>query len=226
MQPSAPITLAILISPTPFLHRWRGNIPFVALQDAHGPEPWWFTDMTTGFRTLFLAIEPTWEGWLNALKNNWVVAVRHDHWTGGKTWMHGGSSEVLEFVRSRERGWRWWDNPEIQRPLVSIVVVRPEDEFEVARPHAGVTLRVRCAWENTQQGLLRQPITEFVKLSLDGKEAPPTLVSKKRPSGPLLNDHYHELQLRELKPGSHTATVMVRVIATGEERSRTLNFSG
>jgi hypothetical protein len=111
----------------PFLHRWRGRIPFVALQDAHGPEPWWFADMTTGFRTLFLATEPTWENWLNALKNNWVVAVRHDQWSGWKTWMHGDSNEVLEFVRVRERDWRWWDNPEIQRPLVSIVVVRPED---------------------------------------------------------------------------------------------------
>src|SRR5207237_6783708 len=47
----------------PFLYRWRGRIPFVALQDAHGPEPWWFSDMTTGFRKLFLATEPTWDGW-------------------------------------------------------------------------------------------------------------------------------------------------------------------
>jgi hypothetical protein len=213
----------------PFLHRWRGKIPFVALQDAHGPEPWWFADMTTGFRTLFLATEPTWENWLNALKNNWVVAVRHDQWSGGKTWMHGDSNEVLEFVRVRERDWRWWDNPEIQRPLVSIVVVRPEDEFEVARPDAGVTLRIRCAWENTPQGLLRQPITEFVKLSVDNSGVTPMLVSKKRPSGPLLTDHYHELQLRELNPGRHTATVVVRIITTvttGEEVSRTVDFSG
>lgn len=209
----------------PFLQRWRGKIPFVALQDAHGPEPWWFADMTTGFRTVFLATEPTWEGWLNALKNNWVVAVRHDQWSGEKTWMHGGSNEVLEFVRARERDWRWWDNPNIQRPLVSIVAVRPEDEFEVARPDTGVTLRIRCAWENTPQGLLRQPIAEFVKLSVDDSEVTPILVSKKRPSGPLLNDHYHELQLRELKPGSHTATVVVRVMATGKECSRTLDFS-
>jgi hypothetical protein len=208
----------------PFLHRWRGQIPFVALQDAHGPEPWWFADMTTGFRTLFLATEPTWEGWLDALKNNWVVAVRHDQWSGEKTWMHGGSNEVLEFVRAHERQWRWWDNPEIQRPLVSIVVVRPEDEFEVARPDAGVTLRIRCAWENTPQGLLRQPITEFVKLSVDGSEVTPMQVSKKRPNGPLLNDNYHELRLPELKPGNHTATVVVRVAATGEVRSRTLDF--
>ena len=208
----------------PFLHRWRGRIPFVALQDAHGPEPWWFADMTTGFRTVFLATEPTWEGWLNSLKNNWVVAVRHDQWSAGKTWMHGGSNEVLELVRARERYWRWWDNREIQRPLVSIVAVWPEDEFEVARPDTGVTVRVRCAWENTPQGLLRQPITEFVKLSLDGREVMPTLVSKRRPNGPLLNDNYHQLQLPELKPGNHTATVVVRVIATGEERSRTIDF--
>jgi hypothetical protein len=55
------------------------------------------------------------------------------------------------------------------------------------------------------------------------------LVSKKRPSGPLLTDHYHELQLRELNPGRHTATVVVRIITTvttGEEVSRTVDFSG
>jgi hypothetical protein len=138
--------------------------------------------------------------------------------------MHGGSNEVLEFVRVRERDWRWWDNPEIQRPLVSIVVVRPEDEFEVARPDTGIALRIRCAWENTPQGLLRQPITEFVKLSVDNSEVTPTQISKKRPSGPLFTDYYHELQLRELNPGSHTATVVVRGIATGEERSRMLDF--
>ena len=74
----------------PFLKRYRGQIPFVALQDAHGPEPWWFADMTTGFRTLFLAKQATWDGWLEALRINWVVAVRHDAVSGGKTWMHGG----------------------------------------------------------------------------------------------------------------------------------------
>ena len=52
----------------PFLGGYRGQIPFVALQDAHGGEPWWFADMTEGFRTLFLAREPTWEGWLEALR--------------------------------------------------------------------------------------------------------------------------------------------------------------
>ena len=58
--------------------------------------------MTTGFRTLFLAREPTWDGWLDALKKNWVVAVRHDAVSGIKTWMHGGSAEVVDFVRQHE----------------------------------------------------------------------------------------------------------------------------
>lgn len=208
----------------PFLHRWRGRIPFVALQDAHGPEPWWFADMTTGFRTLFLATEPTWGGWLNALKNNWVVAVRHDPWSGGKTWMHAGSGEVRDFVRVHERDWRWWDNPDIMRPLVSIVAVRPEDEFETARPTRGVTLRIRCAWENTPQGLLKQPVTEFMKLTVDGQEIAPALVARKRPNG-LFDDHYHRAPMPDLKPGPHTAHVLVRVLATKEEQSRALQFT-
>jgi len=209
----------------PFLHRWRGRIPFVALQDSHGPEPWWFADMTTGFRTVFLAAEPTWEGWLNALKQNWVAAIRHDRWSGEKTWMHAGSREVLEFVRARERDWRWWDNPDIQRPVISLVAVRPGDEFETARPNQGVTLRIRCAWENTPQGLLKQPIAEFLKLTVDGKEMSPTLVSRKRPNGPLLDDHYHYLDLPDLAPGQHTATVVARVTATKAEVVRTVQFS-
>jgi hypothetical protein len=208
----------------PFLHRWRGQLPFIALQDSHGPEPWWFADMTTGFRTVFLATEPTWDAWLNALKQNWVVAIRHDQWSGGKTWMHSGSREVLEFVHARERDWRWWDNPDIRRPLISVVAVRPNDEFETARPDKGVTLRIRCAWENTPQGLLKQPIAELVKLALDGTEAEPTLVAKKRPNGPLLDDHYHYLHLPTLAPGMHTATVSARVLATKEQVQHTLEF--
>jgi len=207
----------------PFLHRWRGKIPFVALQDAHGPEPWWFADMTTGFRTLFLATEPTWEGWLKALKNNWVVPVRRDQWTGGKTWMHAASREIAEFIRARERDWRWWDNADIARPLVSVVAVRPEDEFETARPEKGVIIRIRCAWENTPQGLLKQPLAEFLKLTVDGRELMPSLVAKKRPNG-LHDDHYHHAHLPNLKPGEHEAKVVVRVLATDEKQSRNLRF--
>ncbi len=208
----------------PFLNRWRGKIPFVALQDAHGNEPWWFADMTTGFRTVFLAREATWEGWLNALKKNWVVAVRHDATSKNKTWMHGGSDEVLDFVKRHESEWRWWSNSSIQRPLVSIVAIRPEDEFEVARPEKGVMLRVRCAWENTTQGMPKKPITELVRLMVDGVEVSPELVEIKKPQGAGLTDHYHQFHLLNPAAGKHSVTACVREVETKRELSRTVEF--
>ncbi|MCX6903251.1 MAG: terpene cyclase/mutase family protein [Verrucomicrobia bacterium] len=208
----------------PFLNRYRGQIPFIALQDSHGNEPWWFADMTTGFRTVFLATEPTWEGWLAALERNWVVAIRHDSSSGFKTWMHGGAPEFIEFVRNREPAWRWWNNPEIQRPLVSLVAVRPEDQFEQARPDQGVMLRVRCAWENTTQGLPKSPITELIKLTVDGAEVSPKLVATKPPRGPAFQDHYHQFHLPNPAPGKHAATAFIRVLETKIESSRTVEF--
>ena len=208
----------------PFLNRWRGRIPFIALQDAHGPEPWWFADQTTGFRTLFLATEPTWDGWLNALKQNWVVAVRRDVWTKGKTWMHSGSNEVRDYVQAREASWRWWDNPEIERPMVSIVALMPKDELEPGKPERGFVLRVRCAWENTPQGLLKAPRAELVSLTLDGERIAPELVSRQRPNG-LREEHAHFHAVPNPTPGRHVATVVVRVLETKCEVSRTLEFN-
>lgn len=208
----------------PFLNRWHGRIPFVSIQDAHGPEPWWFADQTTGFRTLFLAREPTWDGWLEALRRNWVVAVRNDVWTSGRTWLHAGSDEVAEFVRSRETDWRWWDNPAIARPMVSLVVVHATDALEPARPETGAILRVRCAWENTPQGLLRSPLSELVRLEVDGREVKPVLVAPTRPNG-LRTDHHHRWPLAGLATGPHRASAVVRVRATNTEIRRTLEFS-
>jgi hypothetical protein len=209
----------------PFLHRYRGRIPFVALQDAHGDEPWWFADMTTGFRTLFLATEPTWAAWLQALERNWVVAVRHDAVSGFKTWMHGGAPEVIGFVRRHAAAWQWWDNPNIQRPLVSLVAVTPTDEFEAARPDAGVTLRVRCAFENTAHGRPKTPISELVKLTVDGAEVPPRLVAPPQPRAAAYADHYHEFHLPQPSPGRHTATAVVRAVSTNLTSSRTVQFT-
>ena len=42
----------------PFLKHYWQRIPFIALQDAHGNEPWWWAGQLTGLRTLFLAAEP------------------------------------------------------------------------------------------------------------------------------------------------------------------------
>lgn len=207
----------------PFLHRWRGRIPYIALQDAHGPEPWWFADQTTGMRTLFLAAEPTWEGWLRALERNWIVAVRRDGWTRGKTWMHSGSDEVAAFVRQRELTWRWWDNPAIARPMVSLVAMRATDAFEAGRPEQGLALRVRCAWENTAQGLPKTPLAELVRLEVDGREVATVPVSRQRPNGQR-EDHYHSGRMPAAAAGKHTATAVVRVLATGAEARRTIEF--
>ena len=208
----------------PFLYRWRGQIPYVGLQDAHGAEPWWFGDQTTGFRTLFLASAPTWEGWMNALKKNWIVPVRHDLNSGGRLRLHSGVPEVAEFVKQREAEWRWWDNPKRVRPAVSLVAVKPEDTFEAGRPERGVALRVRCQWVNTTQGLPKTAVNELVSLTVDGKNVEPKLVQKGR--APKINDVHHLYTIEAPAAGKHTATVTVREIATGKESSRTVEFTG
>jgi len=210
----------------PFLNRWRGRLPFVALQDAHGLEPWYFADFTTGFRTLFLATEPTWAGWLNALRQNWTVPVRRDVWTKGATWMHSGSDEVLDFVRAREAEWRWWDNSQRARPLVSIVPVRPHDEFEAGRPESGINLRVRCAWSSNYLGVLRTPIAELVALRVDEREVTPTLVERKRTETQPGEHAHHFLLTAEQAKGTHTVAAVVREMATKKEFTRTIAFGG
>jgi len=207
----------------PFLKHYWQQIPFIGLQDAHGGESWWWLDQLTGFRTLFLATEPTWEGWRTALKSNWVVAVRHDQVSSGQTWMHGGPPEVLDFVRSRERQWRWWDNPSMELPLVSIVAVTPDDQWEKARPEQGVTIRVRCRWDNTTQGLPKTPRVELVKLAIDGQEVTPTLAAPRAKQG-AYQDHYHYYHIAEPTTGKHAATATIRVLATKAESKHAIEF--
>ncbi len=208
----------------PFLIPYGQKIPFVALQDAHGNEAWWWSDQLTGFRTLFLAMSPTWEGWLKALERNWVVAVRHDAVSGNETWIHGGLAEAMEFVRRREEEWRWWDNPRIRRPMVSIVAVRPEDEWETARPERGVTVRVRCCRENTTQGLPKAPRAELVELAVDGREVTPRLAAPAAKWG-AYEDYYHYYHIAEPAAGRHRATATIRSVDSGAESTHTIEFS-
>jgi hypothetical protein len=210
---------------SPFLMQYRGRIPLVALQDAHGPEAWWFADMTEGFRTLFLAAEPTWDGWLDALKHDRVAAVRRDAVSGGKLWLHTGREDVAAFARKHEADWRWWGNPAIRRPLVSVVAATPADQFEAGRPEKGVVVRVRCAWENTTQGQPKKPLAELVRLTVDGTEVRPELVTRPRPKGVGLADHFHRFHLPAPARGEHTATATVRELSTGSETIRTVRFA-
>jgi len=207
----------------PFLNHYYGQIPYVGLQDAHGAQPWWWGDRLTGFRTLFLAEEPAWDGWLKALERNWVLAVRHDEISSNKTWMHGGSPEVTDFIRRREQQWRWWDNPRISRPLVSVVAVTPGDKWETARPEQGLTVRVRCQWGNTSQGLPKIPRVELLKLKVDEQEVEPTLAAPKAKWG-AYQDYYHYYHMSRPAPGRHTATAVVRTIDTKAVSQHTIEF--
>ncbi len=197
----------------PFLKRYRMQLPFISLQDAHGPEPWWFADMTEGFRTLFLAKEPSWEGFLNAMKENWIVAVRHDAVSREETWMHGGPPSVLDFVRQHTEQWQWWDNPQIVRPPVSIQILSSDDRFETGSPDPQakeqLNVRVRCAWHNTPQGLAKEPIYELVELKLDGQPLQTELKSKRRPNGQF-EDHFHLATLPKLNSGLHVLRASLR----------------
>jgi hypothetical protein len=86
-------------------------------------------------------------------------------------------------------------------------------------------IRVRCAWENTTQGLPKKPIAELVGLKVDGAEVLPTLVApRQRPGGPH-SDYRHQYHLPDPPPGVHTATARIRVIATRAESERSIEFS-
>src|SRR6185436_7007300 len=196
----------------PFLQRWRGKIPFVALQDAHAAEPWWGSDNVAGFRTLFLATELTWNGWLEALKQNWVVAVRHDTASGFKTWMHAGSREVLDFVRDRESDWKWWNKSKtVERPLVALAALHAGDAFEAGASVERAALRIRCWWDCTVQGVLKAPRVELNHVTLDGETIETTPVEKKNAQGAHI-DQYHLAPL--VRSGRKKVVVKMRVLET------------
>ncbi len=208
----------------PFLHRWYGRIPFVGLLDAHTAESWWWGDQLGGQKTLFLAKEPSWEGWLEALQNNWVVSVRHDAATGWNTHMTGGQPHVREAVRKREAQWKWWDaaGRPSRRPAASLVLLRPGTSFETGAPHAeakdDLALRLRLWQDNSQQGRPKDARAELVSLRVDGKHATPTLHDSAA-------DRYYLLPLRRL-PGTHRAEAEVRLLASGKVETHTVAWNG
>ena len=116
------------------------------------------------------------------------------------------------------------NDPEIRRPMVSLVAVGPGDAFEAGRPAAGIALRVRCARRNTPQGLPREPLAALVRLAVDGQEVRPETVSRRLPGNGALEDEYALHLPADPAPGRHTAEAVVRVIATEEELHRTITF--
>ncbi len=180
----------------PFMMRYRHDLPFVALQDAHG-EAWWWSGMLAGFRTLFLAKEPTWAGWQEALRAKRVVAVRRDARTSGRLRMLGGSDEVRQAFLDRIGEWRWWSESGtvLDEMPVSVVALRPEDRFEVGRPETGVHVRIRLRREWVEgKKLSKSSMVSCVQVSVDGKPVGTERVER-FDTGGLLEDCYELVRL-------------------------------
>lgn len=203
----------------PFLMRYYDVLPFVALQDAHTRESWWWADQLAGLRTVYLARDGSWEGWLEALKENRVMAIRHDAVSNYVTCLAGGSSEVRRRVLAAEDRWRWWgrEPDEIVRPAASLVALRPGEPFEAGAPESGIALRVRCRHQNTTMGMPKAAQVELVRLTVDGAAVETRLVDTRM-------DRYHIHRIARLRPGRHTAEAQVRTIATGDESSLSIEF--
>jgi hypothetical protein len=195
-----------------YLHRWVGRIPFVALQDSHSAEAWWWGDMLAGFTTLYIATKPGWQGWLDALEKNHVISVRHDAVTGWKTHWGGGTPEVREFVRKHERQWRWWgdDNQQCRRPVAALTPLTAGARFEEGAPATGSAVRLRLWHDNNGQAVPGAARSELVSFTVDGREVRPevTTVQKGR-----YRDRYQLVSVPD--PGAHVAIATIRVLATG-----------
>jgi hypothetical protein len=204
----------------PYLHRWYERLPFVGLQDAHGRESWWWGNQLAGFTTLFIATEPTWDAWLEALERRHVMAVRHDAVSGWKTHLAGGSNAVRRFVKEREAEWRWWDDggAQARRPAGALTVLRPGMRFEAGAPESGLALRLRLWQENTGRGVPDEPRAALLELTVDGRKVEPQLVESPQ-------DRYYLAALEEA-PGEHAAEARIRLAGSGREVSVKASWTG
>lgn len=156
---------------TPYLMRYRHEIPMIALQDSHG-EAWWWRRHLEKFKTIFLAESPTWGNWMKAVSRNHVAAVRRDCWTFGKTRMLGGSRDARGRFWDLRGDWEAGDVAEAKED-VSVVVVRSTDVFEPGRPKCGSALRIRLnrEWIEGRQLWFNDDEITLERVAIDGKEA-------------------------------------------------------
>ena len=209
----------------PFLYQYRYQIPFIALQDAHGTEAWWWSNDLVSYRTLFLAKEPTYKEMMKALKNNWVVAVRHDSVSNHQTRMLGGAPGVQSFIKSMVNEWKWWtkDSSELKHPWAAITIIKPEDSLEVARPNDGVNIRIRCWWK-TALYVLKEPVVQLEQLSVDHIIVKPEYVEKKD-RREQITDAYYLYSITGASKGKHIIEATFRNLNTNEQQKRTIYFT-
>ena len=155
----------------PFLQRWIGRLPMVGLQDAHGVEPWWWGDWLVAFRTLFIATEPTWEGWIGALERNHVAAVRRDAVTRDELQMAGAIPDVREFLMKNQDQWTWWGKDGELGSVRGVAGSAASGDGVRSRDAGGRgAIRLRLWADNTGQGVPRAARTELVSLEIDGRQ--------------------------------------------------------
>jgi hypothetical protein len=198
----------------PFLMAWEGRIPMVGLQDAHGGESWWWAPQLEGFRTLYLASEPGWDGFVQAMDRQWILAVRRDATTQNQLQWTGALPEVREAIATRENEWSWWGANAQKRalPLAMLTVLRPGMKFEDGAPQEGMAVRLRLRFsggKNPTRDLQEEPESELVSLQVDGKAVQPRSVVKP-------HDRY---LIYELPEGGGEAVAVVREIASNREET-------
>jgi hypothetical protein len=207
------------------LQEYRYQLPFITLQDAHGTESWWWSNELVSHRTLFLATEPTYDAMIKALKNQQVVAVRHDSVSNNQTRMLGGTEETRKFIFAKQDSWKWWNNntQETSRPWAAVTVLLPTDTFEVGRPDKGVNIRVRCWWTGTRQ-VLAKPMVALQELKIDGRVVEPELVSTKARNGDIA-DSYYLYQWQQPSPGNHTIETKLRHLSNNTVKTMSTEYT-
>ena len=160
-----------------------------------------------------------------ALKEKWVVDVRHEARSQLKTEIAGSTNAVRQKVLSRQEDWRWWDEQtsEIIRPLALFTVVRPQDTFEDARPDVGVNLVLRCWWTLESSIAPTREVVKLISLEIDGKSVEPRMVRVSPSANGAGGDVYHVWHADQ--KGKHQAVATVQVIETGAITRITETFS-
>jgi hypothetical protein len=198
----------------PFLMEWEGRIGMIGLQDSHGGESWWWADQLEGFRTLYLAEDPSWDGFVKAIDSKWVLSVRRDASTNHQIEWSGALPEVRQFIADRQQNWSWWGESHSNLPLGMLTVLRPNMPFEIAAPKSGVSIRVRLRFglgDSPNKAVLHERQSELVSMQIDGHEVSPEEI---------VLEHDRYLIHHVLKAGPRTATVVVRDLAS--QRTETL----
>lgn len=200
----------------PHLYQYRYQLPFVALQDFHGTESWWWTDELMHYRNLYLARAPGYDAMMEAVRENRIVAVRHDALSGHRTRMLGGGPGVQTAIINRTEEWRWWEDEsgKLTYPPAAVSLIRPEDSYEKKTPDTGVMIRIRTR-HNGKRGVLREPVTELTRLLINGVEvqADYTEESDRRDR---LADVYYLYNWIEVEPGLHQVEATLKETHSGQ----------